>query len=216
MATLWLARHGETTWNVAGRYQGRLESPLSELGERQAAALAAMFVARAQNGELAPTRIVSSPLLRCMATAQATADRLGVAVESDERLIEIAHGTWDGRYRDALAREDPERYRTWREEPARAHFENGESLGDVLARWLSFARDAARTTHDTLVVTHDAVVRCALVQLTGRTLADFWSTRVENAAFATLSANAGSLQLSDECDVRHLAGVRADTRGQAL
>lgn len=216
MATLWLARHGETTWNVAGRYQGRLESPLSELGKRQAEALAAAFVARAQRGELVPARILSSPLLRCTATAQATADRLGVAVERDERLIEIAHGTWDGRYRDALAREDSERYRTWREDPARASFENGESLDDVLARWQSFARDAARTTHDTLVMTHDAVVRCALVALSGRTLADFWEMRVENAAFATLEAHAGRLKLSDECDVRHLAGVRADPRGQAL
>ncbi|MGH7709278.1 MAG: histidine phosphatase family protein, partial [Vulcanimicrobiaceae bacterium] len=32
---IYLARHGETTWNLAGRYQGRLESALSALGVRQ-------------------------------------------------------------------------------------------------------------------------------------------------------------------------------------
>ena len=216
MATIWLARHGETTWNMAGRYQGRMESALSALGVRQGFALARAFADRMERGESVPTRIVASPLLRCLATARFSGERLGVAVESDARLIEIAHGTWDGRYRDALAREDPERYRMWRGDPARVSFENGESLADVLARWRSFAADAARFTHDTLVVTHDAVVRCALVDLSGRTLDAFWSTRVENAAFATLGTDGDRLVLRDECDARHLAGLHADVAGQAL
>ncbi|MBD5657317.1 MAG: histidine phosphatase family protein [Candidatus Eremiobacteraeota bacterium] len=216
MATLWIARHGETTWNVAGRYQGRMESDLSPLGERQARAIADAFFARSIAGDVAPVRIVSSPLRRCLETARFSAERLGLAVERDERLIEIAHGTWDGRYRETIAGEDPVRFQTWRKDPANVSFENGESLADVLARWRSFARDAARATRDTLVVTHDAVVRCAIVDLSGRTLDDFWNARVENGAFATLEASDGRLRLVDECDVRHLGGIRANVTGQAL
>jgi broad specificity phosphatase PhoE len=216
MATLWLARHAETTWNIAGRYQGRMESPLSPLGERQATALADGFFARAERAERVPTRIVSSPLGRCLETARVTAERLNLPVEIDERLIEIAHGTWDGRYREAVSREDPERYETWRHDPAHVAFENGESLAQVLARWRSFAQDAALETRDTLVVTHDAVVRCALTQVRGCALEDFWKMRVENGAFATLDVEDGRLRLADECDVRHLAGLRADVAGQAL
>jgi probable phosphoglycerate mutase len=213
---IWLARHGETTWNMAGRYQGRMESALSALGVRQGIALADAFFARLQRGEPVPTRIVSSPLLRCSATALFTADRLGVALETDERLIEIAHGTWDGRYRDDLAREDPERYRAWRSDPAHVAFEGGETLGDVLERWRSFARDLARTDAPTLVVTHDAVVRCALVDVEDRPLDDFWNVRVENAAYALLESDGNSLTLRAECVTDHLANARADVTAQAL
>ena len=213
---VWLARHGETTWNVAGRYQGRLESPLSELGERQGRALAAYFAARARDGAAVPARIVSSPLQRCARTARFSADALQVRLETDERLIEIAHGTWEGRYRDELERNDPLRYRAWREDPAHVAFEGGESLGDVLARGQAFAGDLVQDVSDSLVVTHDAVVRCALLASTERSLDDFWNIRVENAAFATFDVVSDHLVLRSECCVEHLAGLRASTRDQAL
>ena len=213
---IWLARHGETTWNMAGRYQGRLESALSALGARQGLALANAFSQRLERGESVPARILASPLLRCAATARFVADRLGVALETDARLIEIAHGTWEGRYRDELAREDPDRFRAWREDPASVAFAGGESLADVRARWRAFAADLASETRDTLVVTHDAVVRAALVDLRGLTLDDFWNVAVENAAYATIESNGRDLRLIDECVTAHLANARADTAGQAL
>jgi broad specificity phosphatase PhoE len=216
VSTLWIARHGETTWNLAGRYQGRLESGLSALGVRQGFALARDFFERMERGDATPARVIASPLVRCLATARFTAERLDLRVEIDERLIEIDHGTWEGHYRDALAREDPERYRTWREDPARVAFEGGETLTDVLDRWRSFAADAARFESDTLVVTHDAVVRCALVDLQQRPLDDFWRVRVENAAFATVAVEDGTLRLIDECTTEHLGGIRADVAEQAL
>lgn len=213
---IWIARHGETTWNLAGRYQGRMESALSGLGVRQGMALAGAFLGFLERAEPIPARIVSSPMLRCTATARFTAQALGVALETDDRLIEIAHGTWEGRYRDELAANDPERYRSWREDPARVAFEGGETLDDVLARWRSFARDLAARSEDTLVVTHDAVVRCALVDLQGWTLDDFWKTRVENAAYALGERESGRLRLVRDCVHDHLDGVRADVAGQAL
>lgn len=214
---IYLARHGETTWNLAGRYQGRLESALSGLGVRQGFALAEYFFARLQRGEALPERIISSPLLRCAATARFTATRLDVPLETDPRLIEIAHGTWDGRYRDELAVNDPERYRAWREDPAHVAFDGGETLVDVAARWQSFATDVLLDAKsDVLVVTHDAVVRCALVAALGRTLDDFWNVRVENGAFALLESDGTGLRVLEECVVAHLAGARADVAGQAL
>ncbi|HEY0382470.1 MAG TPA: histidine phosphatase family protein [Candidatus Elarobacter sp.] len=206
---VYVARHGETTWNVAGRYQGRLESPLSPLGERQALALADAMEAAGIG------RVVSSPLRRCTATAQPTAERAGVPVETDDRLIEIAHGTWEGRLREELAANDPVRYRAWRGDPAHVQFENGESIADVLGRWRDFAASFAPNVPG-LVVTHDAVVRVALVDAKGRGLEDFWNARVENGAYAVFDVIGGRWTLIEECVAGHLGELRAPIEGQAL
>lgn len=213
-----VARHGETTWNLAGRYQGRSESGLSALGVRQGFALADAFDARMRAGSPL-ARIVASPLLRCSATAQFVAERFGMTVETDARLLEIAHGTWDGRYRDDLAREDPERFRAWRDEPDSVQFDGGERLSDVMDRWHAFAEHGLDTEAETLVVTHDVVVRCALLAATARPLRDLWRLRVENAAYAEFSTERGAggeLRLLAECRRDHLEGVRADPGTQAL
>jgi broad specificity phosphatase PhoE len=193
-----------------------MESALSGLGVAQGFALAGYFAARLARGAPVPTRVVSSPLLRCKATALFSAERLGLAVEPDERLTEIAHGTWEGRYRDELARNDPTRYRAWREDPAHVSFDGGESLTDVLSRWRAVAVDLASRADDILVVTHDAVVRCALVDLQALGLRDFWNVSVENAAFAIVDNDGTELRLTTPFFAEHLRGLRADVASQAL
>jgi len=206
---VYVARHGETDWNVAGRYQGRRESTLTPLGRRQAAALAtAMTAAGVQ-------RVVSSPLARCVESARPTAERLRVPLERDERLIEIAHGTWEGRLKDEIAASDAERWRTWREEPGRVAFEGGETLPDVRKRWSAFARDL-RPSVPTLVVTHDAVLRVALLEALGHSLDDFWEMSVENGGYAEFDVDGGTWTPVTVNATAHLAGLRVSTTGQAL
>ncbi len=213
---IWLARHGETTWNAEGRYQGRRESHLSALGTRQANALAAYFAGARERGDAVPERIVSSPLARTRETAAPIASALGVAIETDERLIEIAHGTWEGKLKDEIERDDPERYAAWRATPERVAFDGGESLDDVMVRWRSFAGDASLVDGtNVLVMTHDAVVRCALLALRGEGSARFWEMRVENASYATIE-NDTTLRLLSDCERAHLANARAPFERQAL
>jgi broad specificity phosphatase PhoE len=91
-----LARHGETEWNVERRMQGRKDSPLTEKGRRQAHAMAALLrdlTAR----ETGPWRLVSSPLGRARATAEVIAAATRLTLETDERLIEVGCGPWEGR-----------------------------------------------------------------------------------------------------------------------
>jgi broad specificity phosphatase PhoE len=206
---VFVARHGETTWNLAGRYQGRRESELTPLGMQQAYALASAMRDKGLG------RVVSSPLARCTATARPAAEQAHLAVDIDDRLIEIAHGTWEGRLRDELARNDPVRYRAWREDPGNVAFEDGESPPEVLARWQDFAA-ALRPQSPTLVVTHDAVVRVALLAATGRDFRFFWTAHVENGAYAVFEVEGNAWILVEECVNAHLEGVRADIEGQAL
>jgi probable phosphoglycerate mutase len=206
---VYIARHGETTWNAVGRYQGRLETPLSPLGQAQAQALATALEPRAIR------RIISSPLSRCVQTAVPLSVQIGVPVETDPLLLEIAHGEWEGRYRDEIARSEPELYRTWREQPQLVKFEGGESLADVFERWKRFA-ERFDPRENTLILTHDIVVRLALLERSGRPMEDLRHMRALNAAYAVFEVANGRWTLKQECVAEHLAGLAADPEKQAL
>ncbi|MBV8490628.1 MAG: histidine phosphatase family protein [Candidatus Eremiobacteraeota bacterium] len=209
MALVYVARHGETDWNRDGRYQGQRESSLTELGERQAAALAGDL------GNKGLARVISSPLARCVQTAAPLARRAAVALETDARLIEIAHGTWEGRLRADVEREDAERMRAWMQSPATVAFEGGESLAAVAARWDGFAASLSGKK-PVAVITHDVIVRIAILRAQGRPFADFWQPRVCNGGYAVFEVEDGRWSsLEANCD-HHLEGLLADASRQAL
>ena len=105
---------------------------------------------------------------------------------------------------------------TWRQRPAEVDFEEGESLRDVVARWQRF-RAAFRVNAPTLLVTHDAIVRVALLDVLERPLDDFWRVRVENAAYAIVEVDdARRWTLVTENVNAHLGELRATLEQQAL
>jgi probable phosphoglycerate mutase len=92
--TILLVRHGETGWNRERRYQGWLDSPLTERGVAQASAIGLLLASLPDAAE--PT-IVASPLGRARRTAEIIRDQLrGIgALQVDERLRELTMGSWD-------------------------------------------------------------------------------------------------------------------------
>lgn len=209
MAQLYVARHGETQWNRAGRYQGRLESSLTERGEAQAAALAAALVRRGV------ARVVSSPLGRCVQTATPLARALDLPLEIDERLIEIGHGVWEGRLRAEIEADDAALFTRWKERPETVSFPGGESLNDVLGRWRTFVGGLSGK-NDVAVVTHDAIVRLAVLDASGREPAQFWTPNVGNGAYAVLEFDGVSTRVIEDCANDHLGSLAVDTSLQAL
>jgi broad specificity phosphatase PhoE len=86
---LLLIRHGQSTWNAEGRWQGQADPPLSDLGRRQA--LAAAAAVGSVDG------IIASDLARAADTAELIAESIGVGpVEVDARLRERHAGAWQG------------------------------------------------------------------------------------------------------------------------
>jgi probable phosphoglycerate mutase len=93
LTEIYLIRHGETEWNAAGRFQGRLDSPLTDKGLAQARGCGRAI---AQIG-VRPNRFLSSPLGRTRETAHAIAACAELPnVEFDARLAEVSLGSWDG------------------------------------------------------------------------------------------------------------------------
>lgn len=92
---LYLIRHGETAWNAAGRYQGALDSPLTERGRRQAALIGDALAARL-DPSAAPLKAYVSPLGRTRETAAIIARRAALDIQFEPRIAEVSLGPWDG------------------------------------------------------------------------------------------------------------------------
>ncbi|MEZ5854468.1 MAG: histidine phosphatase family protein [Hyphomicrobiaceae bacterium] len=84
-------RHGQTNWNLEGRYQGVADTPLNETGLAQAQAAAAKLASAKID------RIVASPLIRALKTAGIVAEATGAAIHIDRGLRERDFGSFDGR-----------------------------------------------------------------------------------------------------------------------
>ncbi len=102
--TVHLVRHGESLWNVEGRYQGQGDSGLTEEGRRQAAVFGAAFVRQVPD----PDAVLASDLPRAMDTALPYARLVGAGVQADAAFREVHVGDWSGRPRGEIAREHPE------------------------------------------------------------------------------------------------------------
>lgn len=105
MKRLYLLRHGQTEFNVKKLVQGRCDSPLTDLGRKQAGMAAAWLKAHDVAPDVAPDKVVSSPLGRAMDTAQLVATELlgpDAAVEPCEGIIERCYGSFEEGPHDAL------------------------------------------------------------------------------------------------------------------
>lgn len=121
-------RHGETSHNAAGVWQGQLDSPLSERGLTQAAAAAGALAA------FAPTRVVASDLSRATVTGQSVAAVGGIPFSTDERFREIHAGAWQGLTGEQVRESYPEDMdKLLRGEDFRRGG-HGESVADVAVR----------------------------------------------------------------------------------
>ena len=210
---LLLVRHGESTWNAQGRYQGRRDAPLSARGIAQARALAEHFAAHPDE---APGAIVTSPLSRARDTAEAVAQRLGERVDVDDRLIEICHGEWEGLLAAEVAARWPDMLAAWRTTPDSVTFPGGESLADVLGRWRAFLKDVAEGAAPLLVITHDVIVRLAVLDARAEPLTAFNSFTAHNAAVTELEYSSGVSHLHRLNMREHLGDYFVDPAAQAL
>ena len=161
MPVLYFARHGETDFNVAHRLQGQYQTSLNTLGRQQAAiagqVLRDLFArGQRQAGEF---HYVSSPLNRARETMEIVRGVLGLdthAYETDDRLMEISYGAWEGLTLPEVEAHEPgvlarREHEKWDFTPP-----GGESYREVAKR---VAEWYATLTRDTVVIAHGGVGR---------------------------------------------------------
>jgi broad specificity phosphatase PhoE len=157
---LYLLRHGETEWNRVGRRQGRGDSPLTELGMRQAQACG--LALRGDIADSADVILYTSPLGRARTTAEIVRSWLQLPPEHvviEDSLAELDHGEWQG----MTNAEIDCRYPGVREERDRDEWNRaipgGESYAMLERRVLPWITRRLAETTTAIVVAHDMVSR---------------------------------------------------------
>lgn len=172
--TIDLIRHGEP---VGGRaYRGHnIDDPLSETGWQQ------MWAAV---GDVHPwTHIISSPLMRCRAFADALAEKYRVPVTIDERLKEVGFGSWEGCTPEQLKTEKLAEYTAFYNDPVNARPPGAEPL-DAFIQRVSQAFEDIVTRYSgqhILIVTHAGVMRAVITYVLRTEPAAMYRIKVNNA-----------------------------------
>lgn len=209
MSSLVLVRHGETTWNRAGRVQGFQDSPLSELGIAQAEAVAEALAME----DIAA--IWSSDLGRTRDTAAALARRTGIAVRTDARLRERCYGELEGWTYGEIKDKFPEQFA--RLDSRDPHFvpNGGESAATFRDRVVGVmeAIAAQHAGERVAVITHGGVVGIMYRHVRGMTLDQRRDYPLLNASINRFRMVDGRWNLDTWGDVSHLAGLDAKDEG---
>jgi probable phosphoglycerate mutase len=201
MTTIILVRHGHVEGIKPERFRGRLDLPLSDLGERQADATGIRIAS-----EWKPEAVYSSPLSRCLVTAQRIAEACGVAMEPVPDLIDIDYGAWQGLYVETVLSQWPAESGQWYEAPHFARIPGGETLHAVLARVARVFNDTIdRHPEQTCVfVAHDSVNRIGLMHALDIPLARYWHLRQDPCCINEIEYLDGAYRLNRMNDTGHL------------
>ena len=154
---IFLIRHGETQYNRQNRFNGRTDSPLTEIGVSEAHRQGRVLREVSEPGS--DLRIVSSPLGRAVHTAEIIRDQMpltGCEIETDARLTEISFGEWEGLTIDEIKHRFPGEWEKRHQNMWTYVVPGGESYEMVARR----TRDWLREAHGPMVVvTHGGVER---------------------------------------------------------
>lgn len=165
---LYILRHGETVWNAEKRMQGRLDSPLSAKGRRQAITQNSILRACNLTGFVA----FSSPRSRAFHTASLALDGLLPRIETDARLGEIGVGVWEGLLRSEIPSIHPA---DGTEEGTLAFYErapSGEGFAALKSRCSGFLSELSSPA---VLVTHGITSRMLRLILLGLEMSEIGS-----------------------------------------
>ena len=171
-------RHGQTEWNVTGRYQGQSDVKLTEEGKTQAEKLADNFpVAKVD-------AIYASDLCRAMVTAETIANKFGLKVQAEPAFRELSFGDWEGLTYQQIVDKWEEAMANFLQHPDVLEIPGGESFPAVQQRAMKRLNELIEK-HDgqtIVVVAHGAVLRTMLTAALHMPLQYLWSIRQFNTA----------------------------------
>ena len=176
MTEFCLVRHGQTDWNLEGRYQGQSDIPLNENGRIQAQMLAGKLKGAPFDA------IYSSNLERAKQTADAIAAVLDLPVKTDTRLCEINQGEWEGQFVDIIRNHYIELWRQRTTDPANVRPPGGETVREVAQRVYAALDEIAHNYPDgsVLIVSHGLALATVVCKVRGIPIGQAYSVIPDN------------------------------------
>lgn len=151
---LFFFRHGETDWNRDRRFQGLTDIPLNATGEEQARAYGRVLRPLVESAD--GYHLVSSPLSRATRTLEVILEELGHTAPylTDERLVEVDYGAWNGMDHDRIREEWPDDWAAMQEDKWTYRRPEGESYEDRLEPVMAFLKELADLDTPAIIVGH--------------------------------------------------------------
>jgi len=193
VTTIFLARHGESDWNVEKRFQGHSDRPLTERGREQAHALADLLTSEKIDA------VYTSPLSRARETAEIVAARAGLEPVALPELREVDTGSWSGLSRVDVEARFPEGFARWRS--GGSGWEDGETYQQMAERVIGALRTIAEDHPNgrVLIISHGGPIRAIHAAAEGVAIDDYRRLKpVEpNARLSTVAVENGRLTRLD-------------------
>lgn len=177
ITTLLLIRHGQTEWNVLGKYTGQIDIPLNETGRKQARQVAQML------RNTPPDVIVSSDLRRARETADLIADACHLTVITDPRLREINQGVWEGMQFEDIKTQYAQEFAARDANPLAVASPGGETVGQVQDRVLTAVSDLVEKHNGSriAIVAHGLALALIKAHYTNYPITRVWDLIPPNA-----------------------------------
>ena len=208
MTKIILARHGETEWNVAEIFRGRIDVELNETGLKQAELLGEYL------SQTEIEAIYASPLKRALRTAEAIAKYHRLDVKTSPGLIDLNLGDWQGLSREVVAVKFKDVYDLWMSQPEKVTIPGGESLADVRKRVLVLVDEVIARHQGTVVLaTHRVVCKVLTCALLGLDNSHFWNIEQSNCGITTFVYENGQFILTEHNNTSYLKPLQKKPLG---
>ncbi len=204
MVEIILARHGETDWNVAEVFRGRIDVELNETGVKQAELLGEYL------SEVKIDAIYSSPLKRALETAGVIAGYHALEVNIVRGLIDFDYGEWQGLSHQEVRNKYKELYAEWISRPEQVRMPAGESLDDVRKRAMAIVDGFIERYYKgaVILVSHRVVNKVLICALLGLDNSHFWNIKLNTCGITAFSYEGGRFILTKHNDTSYLKPIR--------
>lgn len=204
MITFYFIRHGRTTWNHSGRYQGITDVPLNDVGRQQANLVAERLK------DITVDNIISSDLSRAIETAEAIAKPHNKKVQIVKDFQELNFGDWEGLTFEEIEKKWPGMIDEMYRHPATLRVSSGESFGDLQKRTMkaieNLIHEGENKTH--VIISHGAAIRTMICGLLDIPLDRAWNFSVGNASITCMTHYVGDRTiLNFQNSTDHLHGL---------
>ena len=178
MMKLLLIRHGQTDWNLLGKYQGQTDIALSGEGIRQADLLTKNFPVDTLD------IIYTSDLQRAFMTAERLAEKFSAPLYADKALRELNFGAWEGLTYQEIAERWPQEVKNLFGAPEKLQIPEGETFLMLQRRAMDKIHEirAENEGKNIAVVAHGAINKAILTALLHIPLHYVWTLRQDNTA----------------------------------